>query len=729
MKSLVKICLTTAALTIVSLGLYTLTISLRGLSPLDLSNGARQRLLIDLILISQTIIFVVLAFILWRKAELSERAEDFLAQRLEISWLADLLIFIAFTAISGVIIALLDIWILNGSQFQLVLMRYSPLLFLMVAFPALILSSNFFIPARPRMISILRTTAILIALGILIQVFLIGQLAEPASTSFLAVVAVSFGMAISALALAFLINSSPKEEQELLILIVGLTIGLLLIQCEVWPRKLRAALPALVIFSPLIFFGLPLLSVGILSGWEQLKQFTSARIVPLAKALIVCGLLFLAYFYIRADLQHARLINTSASFSDEGAYMNMIKEARRLNFRYTGDQNRMPGYVFLQAVFYKPGISDTALFERGKLVNILLSVVLLGLLYLLFLQYFPFFQATLLLLIVAFSLFIYKSPYIQSEITFYFLSFVGFVLFLQMLLRPTWSLGLATGLVTGLAYLTKASTLLGIYIFVSVYILKEILMGIENFKHKNRQGLRLQLNRLLCLGLVLATFAGVIYPYAHALKQRFGHYFYNVNTTFLMWLDDWDQAVDFQNRYQVSQNWPVGLTQDQLPSLRNYLLTHTYPQIFERIWVGVLSEWVNIRGQFGILNSQLAYLWIFLIAVFANLRNSTQTMKKYPFIALFAVLYFGVYLASFAWYTPISSGRRFTYGLYIPFMFSILAALNGLVRNQIHTVEEGGNGIRLSRYFDLSNLIIALLLAFEIWMALTLLLFFDRFGS
>ena len=87
-----------------------------------------------------------------------------------------------------------------------------------------------------------------------------------------------------------------------------------------------------------------------------------------------------------------------------------------MNFSYTGDHNRMPGYPFLQALFYRAGMSDAEFFDQGKQINILLSISLLAGLLWIFRRYLPRFESVLLILIIAFSLFIFKAPYFQADL-------------------------------------------------------------------------------------------------------------------------------------------------------------------------------------------------------------------------------------------------------------------------------------------------------------------------
>lgn len=112
------------------------------------------------------------------------------------------------------------------------------------------------------------------------------------------------------------------------------------------------------------------------------------------------------------------------------------------------------------------------------------------------------------------------------------------------------------------------------------------------------------------------------------------------------------------------------------------------------------------------------------MVLLADVKNTLGVLRKYPLTVLFALFYFAGYLAAFMWYSPISPERRFTYGLYIPLMFSIFAALKVLSASRSR---EGGLDVR--EFVGAANLVIALTLVVNIPLVLTERMFFDRYGS
>jgi hypothetical protein len=445
---------------------------------------------------------------------------------------------------------------------------------------------------------------------------------------------------------------------------------------------------------------------------------------------MIASLFFLAIMYYQAAIDHSNEINIDLSVSDQSAYMDFTKEARRLDFNYTGDHNRMPLYPFFQALFYSPGMDDLALFEQGKQYNLILSIVLLVLLFIVLFRLFGLFRSYLLILIIGFSFFIFKAPYVQAEILYYSLSALSFVLMLMMLTRPTWFRSIATGIIVGLAYLTKGTILSSLPLFAVLYSVQLALFGVQEKINQNKERLKTFTKRAAHLLIVLVLFALVIFPYVQALKQRFGHYFYNVNTTFYIWFDDWQMAVEEEAKNNFVDQWPSHLTDDELPNLRNYLRDHSSQQISARVVSGFEGQFRSIFNRpFSVTNYWISYLIILMVGILSNFDQFRKFVKSNWVPVLFVILYFTGYLFAFAWYSPIADGRRFTYALYIPFLIVVFLVMRELVKNQTRDPDMVENEINLAKYFSASHLIIAMSLIFNIWLVTNNVLFIDAYGS
>jgi hypothetical protein len=505
---------------------------------------------------------------------------------------------------------------------------------------------------------------------------------------------------------------------------------LFVVQWLVFPHKLRRMLPVILLYAPIIIVSMPLVALFLIGFWNWLREKTHDKIILIVQGLMIASLFFLAIMYYQAAIDHSNEINIDLSVSDQSAYMDFTKEARRLDFNYTGDHNRMPLYPFFQALFYSPGMDDLALFEQGKQYNLILSIVLLVLLFIVLFRLFGLFRSYLLILIIGFSFFIFKAPYVQAEILYYSLSALSFVLMLMMLTRPTWFRSIATGIIVGLAYLTKGTILSSLPLFAVLYSVQLALFGVQEKINQNKERLKTFTKRAAHLLIVLVLFALVIFPYVQALKQRFGHYFYNVNTTFYIWFDDWQMAVEEEAKNNFVDQWPSHLTDDELPNLRNYLRDHSSQQISARVVSGFEGQFRSIFNRpFSVTNYWISYLIILMVGILSNFDQFRKFVKSNWVPVLFVILYFTGYLFAFAWYSPIADGRRFTYALYIPFLIVVFLVMRELVKNQTRDPDMVENEINLAKYFSASHLIIAMSLIFNIWLVTNNVLFIDAYGS
>ena len=67
------------------------------------------------------------------------------------------------------------------------------------------------------------------------------------------------------------------------------------------------------------------------------------------------------------------------------------------------------------------------------------------------------------------------------------------------------------------------------------------------------------------LMLIVFTFLAVEYPHISNSKRIYGHYFYNVNSTFYIWYDSWDDVMQGTRVHGDRVGWP-DMPEDQIPS-------------------------------------------------------------------------------------------------------------------------------------------------------------------
>ncbi|MEA3439125.1 MAG: hypothetical protein U9R58_02475 [Chloroflexota bacterium] len=618
----------------------------------------------------------------------------------------------------------------NQYEAQL-LLRLLPVILFAIGVSFQILSFRDQESERKQWLNVILLTLLFTTGSIIVQNILLGQLERPYVLDIKLLKLTQLAIALTAFIFFTWVISLESKERRTWYLLLLFLVSLSILQWTLYPKSYWRTKHLLTIFIPSGIVLTTILTMLVFDFWRRLKRKSRQKLSSILTAAAILILILLIVPYYSSAAKHSQQLNDSPSYTDQRDYLDFAVKARELDFNYAGKYNQMPLYPFFQALFYRIGMDDLAFYTQGKHVNIILSLVLLTFLFLIFKRFLPFFESSLLTLIIAFSLYIFKAPYFQAEVLYYFLAFLGFVLMCQMIIQPDTKTAIATGIVLGLAHLTKASIIPGLIIMIAVYILKELIYWIQRYKSKSTDDahIRKSLKKLGYLLLVLICFTVVIYPYIRNAKLRFDNYFYNVNTTLYIWYDDFYQVREAEEMYNFVETWPPpGMPADEIPSASKYFSTHTFDQILDRIQFGVNAQLENIRNQFSVTNFQLTYFELLLIVLLADLKNSFWLIKKYPYVIGFSILFFLGYLALFSWYSTVSPERRFTYGLYIPFMFAIFVGINESVYNQLQVVGKG-NSIDLKQFVNAANFVVVITLFINIWLTLTERMFFDRYGS
>ena len=261
------------------------------------------------------------------------------------------------------------------------------------------------------------------------------------------------------------------------------------------------------------------------------------------------GVIFLlaataALFLWGAATQFQR--NRDMNRTDQSAYMDYAKKSRTVPFGFVPSRNYMPMYPGVISWFYRDGDSDAEYFQRGKLVNIGIALLSLALLYGVLLRNNDRWDATVAVSAAALSMAVFKAPCFQPEMLFFAISFLMFVAQLHLVLRPSLQAAAIAGILTGFAYLTKAS----VPPMIALTILCLLGRSVENLlrRRAGRTAIKPQPVRP---GFGKAPWAAAIVfsaallvtvsPFLRASKQMYGRWICE-NNAYFFWCDSWTEC-------------------------------------------------------------------------------------------------------------------------------------------------------------------------------------------
>jgi tetratricopeptide (TPR) repeat protein len=286
----------------------------------------------------------------------------------------------------------------------------------------------------------------------------------------------------------------------------------------------------------------------------------------------------------------------------------------------------------------------------------------------------PVWPATALTLSAVVCVFIYKASFVQAELLYYGLLFACWLIFCRLLRRPDLRWAAAGGVLCGLTYLVKASGAAILAAFGVAALVKAMALARRAARTSQADGPRgtdAQWRRVLISAVVVILgFSAVAYTYLGNNKERFGRYFYNVNSTFFMWCDSWQQAKTFADTYRVSEGYPR-LPPEQVPGPVNYWRSHTLGQMLQRLKYGFSTLGsLALRGPY-FKYFALAAVFCIALAVRQRRRLHTLVVENWA-VLLFCILSFAGYALAYAWYAQVAYGDRFVLSLFLPAMFSSL---------------------------------------------------------
>jgi hypothetical protein len=269
--------------------------------------------------------------------------------------------------------------------------------------------------------------------------------------------------------------------------------------------------------------------------------------------------------------------------------------------------------------------------------------------------------------------------------------------------RTLWTAA-GAGTLAALAHLTKAALLPMMAVFVVACLIK----GSGNLFFGDRE--KRFPESFLAGTVATAVFLAVLSPYLLTNKRVFGHYFYNVNTTFYMWYDDWPHASVGTILHGDGVGWPT-MAADQLPSASRYWRDHTAGQIAARVADGFADMAERSYKTYWYLNYVVAFLALALLLAATRWKDVIALARDRPAVASFVVMYAAVYLLGIAFYAPVSGTgtTRFLLAHLLPclFVLSLLFAREPFCRAEWRFA-------RLTLRTQHFHLLISAMLAFDL---------------
>ena len=387
-----------------------------------------------------------------------------------------------------------------------------------------------------------------------------------------------------------------------------------------------------------------------------------------------------AGLYLVAAAVHGGRMNLVKRQGDQSSYVQYAKDlyANRQGQQppIVGDRNRMPLYPAYQSLFYSPALSDEEFFQRGKVTSIALSVALLAGVWWLARLVLPPLAGANVALVAAFTCFAFKAAYFQAELLYYTLHFAAFVVTCLVLTMPAGLRAVTAAAVAGgvaaLAHLAKAGALpLAALAAGSVLVASGGPAGRVAAGSTRGSGAWW---RLAAAAALTGTFLLVLSPYLITSKRVFGQYFYNVNSTFYVWYDEWGDAVKGTRAHGDRVGWPT-LPRDQLPGPHKYWREHSVREIAARIGGGLRQMAIDLWAGFWVFKFAVLYVGVTLLAVWPRRAILPTLLRAHRGLVAFVALYFVVHVLGAAFYAPISGTgvARFSLALWLPLLLATSA--------------------------------------------------------
>jgi|GEM_PF-4231551 len=240
--------------------------------------------------------------------------------------------------------------------------------------------------------------------------------------------------------------------------------------------------------------------------------------------------------------------------------------------------------------------------------------------------------------------------------------------------NQTYIKAISIGILSALTYLTKASNLPMLAIFLTMIVIQNTYLFL-----KKRLNLRSFITKALVYPCIIITsFLVVSWPYLYDNKIKYKSYLFNVNTTYYMWIDSWKDRLNYDKICGERLNWPNCEHQNKLPSLNRYIRTKTVYEVIKRVGYGIKMILKNsIIRNYGYTKYLIIFSVAILIQYLKAIKNKqlneimfdiSQNLFEYIFITVVPA----VNIALFVWWMAIANGRRFFLTIFMTLLFLLI---------------------------------------------------------
>ncbi len=417
--------------------------------------------------------------------------------------------------------------------------------------------------------------------------------------------------------------------------------------------------------------------------------------------------------------------NLDRRASDQKANMDLAADCRSDWFPMRTNAVSNPLWPWMAAKL--AWHDDEALFFlKGKWLNLSVGAAALAAGALVAIRWLPILPVVNLLLLTGLGSLLPRAVYFQPEPLYYISFTTACVLGTMLLFRNPLLHYTLFGIAAGFAYLAKSGIdpLLLAWFGAGCWRVFRWALDKDERAKGWGNGVWAPQRHLTGIVLVAAGFGVVATPRLIWANARFGDPFFNM-PKYWMWHDDYAAQsvpflINFSHKSKIS-----ALPSDEVPSLRNYIRTHTPRQVLDRLSDGVAAKlsrfflpesgkrkknrpWrylLQNRGHY-LVALFFALSLLYIVARFRDLKFTPGDSAA----GIFTAAVFGIYVLAFGWYDPIGRGDRFMMTLYAPLVLAICVGIDSLrKRLALRTIELSVNLLHLVIFAFLTWNIIGLL--------------------